>query len=112
MPAIDPPGIPEMKQVDLYQKYRGFVPDHFHHLICPKPSDEMIDRIKDHRRRTANKRLDKIKMMKGKKMIVDDEDDEELDDDKIKQCSVVEKGASVVDAPEKNENLIVESLLV
>ena len=101
-----------MKQVDLYQKYHGFVPDRFHQYICPKPSDEMIDRIKDHRRRAANKRLDKMKEMKGKKMIVDDEDDEDLDDDKIKQCSVVDKGASVVDAPEKNENLVVESLLV
>ena len=100
--VIDTPGIPEMKQVDLHQKHRKFAPDCFHPLICPKPSDELIEKMKDHRRRTKQKRLDKIKMMKGKKAIVDDEEDADLDDE----------GASVFDAANKNENPVVESLLV
>ena len=54
----------------------------------------MIEKIKDHRRRTKQKRLDKINMMKGKKVIVDDEEDIDLDDE----------GASVVDAPQKWES--------
>ena len=102
MRIIDTPGIPEMKQVDLHQKHRKFVPDCFHPLICPKTSDEMIENMKDHRRRTKQKRLDKINMMKGKKVIVDDEEDIDLDDE----------GASVFDTPNKNENPVVESLLV
>ena len=68
--------------------------------------------IKDHRRLTANKRLEKIKMMKGEKVILDDIDDDEIDDDQKKEPSVSVDRASVVVAPQKNENPVVESVLV
>ena len=84
MRTIDLPGILDMKQLDLCLKYCRFVPDHLHHLICPKPPNEMIEKTKDYYQHTANKRLHKIKMMKGKKVIVHDKDDEDLDDNKKK----------------------------
>ena len=111
MCTIDTPGIPEMKQVDLYQNYCRFMPDYFHHFIYPKPSDKMISNIKDYCQCVSQKRIDKIKMMKGEKVIVDDEDDKDFEDDKKKQCSVVAEDASVV-AVQKNENPVVESLLL
>ena len=48
MRTINAPEIPEMKQIDLYQKYRGFVPDYFYSLICSKPSNKMINSLKDY----------------------------------------------------------------
>ena len=62
--------------MDLCQKYCRFTPDELYRLIYPKPPDNIINKTKDHCQRTANKRLDKIKMMKGMKVIVDDEEDE------------------------------------
>ena len=73
-----------MKQVDLYQKYCGFVPDRFHPFISPKPSNEMINNIKDYYRCTSQKRLDKIKIIKSKKVIVDNEDNKDFKDNKKK----------------------------
>ena len=84
MHAINPPRILVTKQVDLCQKYCSFAPDQLHHLIYPKLSIKMIEKTKDYCRCTATKRLDKIKMMKDKKVIVSDEDDEDLDDKKKK----------------------------
>ena len=94
------PGIPDVKKVDSCEKYREFIPYELHHLILPKPKDETINRIKHHRRHTANKRLDKIKMMKGEKCVFDDKDDDlsECDDDKVVD-EVVDDTADVVDSP-------------
>ena len=99
MPSMQSPGIPDTKKVDSYEKYCEFIPDDLHHLIFPKPEDETIKRIKDHRRHTANKRLDKIKMMKGEKCVFDDKDDDlsECDDDKVVD-EVVDDTADVVDS--------------
>ena len=94
MLVVDTPGIPDMKQVDLHTKYREFVPDELHHLIYPKPSDDIIAKIKDYRRLTATKRLEKIKMMKDMKVIVDDVDNDIKDvvkKNKIHGKDVVEK---------------------
>ena len=105
MPSMKSPGIPDMKKVDLCEKHREFIPDDLHHLICPKSEDENIKRIKDHRRHTANKMLDTIKMMKGEKCAFDDKDDDlsECDDDK-KVDEVVDDTADVVDS-QKNKFL-------
>ena len=40
-------------------------------------------------------------MMKGKKIIVDNEDDKDLEDDKKKQYSIIVEGASIINAPKK-----------
>ena len=111
MHTINALGIPEMKQVNLYQEYHRFVPDCFYPLICSKPSDKIIDNIKDYYRYTIQKRLNKIKTMKSEKIKVYDKDNKDLEDDKKKQYSVIIESASIVDTP-KNKNPINESLLV
>ena len=49
--------------------------------------------------------------MKGMKMIVDDEENENLNYDKKKQ-SVIIKDSSVVNTLENNKNSVIENLLV
>ena len=41
-----PPGIPEIKQVELATKWRKFVPDPYKDISCPLVPQGMIDRIK------------------------------------------------------------------
>jgi hypothetical protein len=33
------PGIPDIKQVELFSKWRKFVPEELQEVICPKPPD-------------------------------------------------------------------------
>ena len=37
-------GVKDIKQVELYKKWRRFVPDPFKDIICPKPDDDVIKR--------------------------------------------------------------------
>jgi hypothetical protein len=46
---IQPPGLKEIKQVELYSKFWRFVPEEFNDIICPKLSDEILDNIKQAR---------------------------------------------------------------
>ena len=43
------PGLREIKQVELYAKFRKFVPREFQDEICPRPSDEVLENIKQSR---------------------------------------------------------------
>ena len=45
-------------------------------------------------------------MIKGEKVIVDNKDDKDFEDDKKKQCSVVAEDASAVAAPKKMRILL------
>ncbi len=36
----------EIKQVELWSKFRKFVPQEFQDEICPRPSDEVLKNIK------------------------------------------------------------------
>ncbi len=59
--SIPAPGIKPIKQVELYTKWRKFVPDSFQDEICPKPSTDVInqvtsDRKQKNRERTSKKR--------------------------------------------------------
>ena len=62
--TIIPPKIPDMKQVDLCNKYRRFVPDAFHDEIFPEPTKEQQDGVKAHRKDTATKRKEKLDLLK------------------------------------------------
>ena len=46
-PLIDVPGIPDVKQVELYHKHEPLIPDAFHPLPCLKPDDETINKVKE-----------------------------------------------------------------
>ena len=71
--TLPTPSIPDIKQVDLYLKYSRFVPEEFRSIICPKPDDLKINKIKELRKETSKKRLLKIKSMKNVRGIVGDD---------------------------------------
>ena len=51
---LEPPGIREIKQVDLYRKWGKLVPEQFRDVTCPAVSREMIERVT--KARKANKK--------------------------------------------------------
>ena len=55
-----PPSMPDMKQVDLHNKCRRFVPDTHRESICPEPTKKQQDDVKAHRKDTATKRKEKV----------------------------------------------------
>ena len=65
---VIPPCIPDMKQVDLFNKYRRFVPDVYRESICPEPTKKQQDEVKAHRKDTATKRKEKLdRLLKERK---------------------------------------------
>ena len=51
------PGIPEIKQVDLYRKWRKIVPSEYWVATCPTPSPAVLER---HKKKDAAKRLARV----------------------------------------------------
>jgi hypothetical protein len=45
--TLKPPGLRPIKQVELFKKFRPFVPRQFWAETCPRPSDEIMLQIKD-----------------------------------------------------------------
>jgi hypothetical protein len=45
--TLTAPGLCPIKQVELYNKFRPFVPHDFWEATCPKPSDEVLAQCKD-----------------------------------------------------------------
>lgn len=41
-PSSIPPGLPAVKQLDLYEKVRKYVPEKYKDILCPKPSNDVI----------------------------------------------------------------------
>lgn len=58
--ALEPPGLREIKQVELYRKWRKFVPEEFQDEICPKPPDEVLNRIRDEKTKKARAKRRRI----------------------------------------------------
>jgi hypothetical protein len=53
--SLPAPGLREIKQVELYTKYRPLVPEMYRDELCPTPSDEILKRIakqKDDKRKS------------------------------------------------------------
>ena len=50
------PGLKEIKQVELYSKFRKFVPVEFRDEICPRPSEQVLQNIKKARSEKAKER--------------------------------------------------------
>jgi hypothetical protein len=55
--TLTPPGFRPIKQVELWKKFRPFVPRQYWDELCPRPSDEAIAQVKDN---TAQKRKHKV----------------------------------------------------
>ena len=51
------PGIPDIKKVELYTKWRKLIPNHYQDSICPKPDDNVLLKVK---RAKAKKAKDKL----------------------------------------------------
>ena len=58
------PGVAEIKQVELFLKWRAFVPEEYQKSICPEPSEEVLHKIK---RERYEKTKVKLKEAKEKK---------------------------------------------
>ena len=59
------PGLSEIKQVELYLKWRHVLPDEFQDIMCPKPSDTVLDKIKNQKREKAKTKLAQKKQSTG-----------------------------------------------
>lgn len=57
--SIPAPGIKPIKQVELYTKWRKFVPDSFQDEICPKPSTDIINQVTSDKRQKNRERASK-----------------------------------------------------
>ena len=49
-------GLSDIKQCELYFKWREFLPDEFKDITCPRPSDEVLTR---HFKKSTDKRKEK-----------------------------------------------------
>mmetsp|Transcript_29630 Transcript_29630/g.43116 ORF Transcript_29630/g.43116 Transcript_29630/m.43116 type:complete len:98 (+) Transcript_29630:515-808(+) len=56
---LPPPGIQDIKQVEMYTKWRHLLPDYAKDVTCPKPSDTVIKKIRDERNAKAKARQNK-----------------------------------------------------
>ena len=56
------PGLRNIKQVDLYEKWGPLVPAQFRDEICPKPSDKIIKSVKKERKEKRNTKQYKKEM--------------------------------------------------
>jgi len=65
-----PPGLKEIKQVELYKKYRPLIPEKYRDELCPEPEEGVIKRVKEHRNETSRKRKDaKIRAQEAVKQV-------------------------------------------
>ena len=51
------PEISEIKQVELFSKWRKLIPDRYQNEICPKPNEDIIVRVKQTKAKKAKERL-------------------------------------------------------
>lgn len=68
--ALEPPGIKPIKQYELWHKWRPYIPLEYQDILCPKPSQEVIDDIKksnnERSKKAAGKRRDAKRQKKDK----------------------------------------------
>ena len=76
--TIKPPGIPPIKQVELFSKYRSLIPLHFREITCPDPGDDIKSKIKSERNAKSRERSKKQRMMK-KEEAQDKEEEQDKD---------------------------------
>ena len=59
-------GISEIKQFELYTKWRDYLPVEYRDIMCPKPDDNIIERIKAEKRTKAQKKAKENKERLGR----------------------------------------------
>lgn len=55
-----PPGLPPIKQLDLYDKVRKYVPEEYKDILCPKPSSDVIVLGKKQKKEKTKRQKKKI----------------------------------------------------
>ena len=58
------PGLAEIKQVEVFTKWRTFVPEEVRDEICPKPSQHVLDKIKNERKEKNKVKLEALRKLK------------------------------------------------
>ena len=51
--VLEPPGLAEIKQVEMFTKWRSLLKKENQDVTCPKPTDEVMARIKKSRNEKA-----------------------------------------------------------
>ena len=54
--VLNPPGLREIKQVELFTKFRPLIPEEFREELCPRPPDNVLAKISSDRREKGRKR--------------------------------------------------------
>ena len=68
MQVIPDPGIPDIKRVELFTKYRPLIPLQFQNITCPHPSDKALAKIKSEQNpRVSKHQKQKMETRKEKK---------------------------------------------
>ena len=71
--SVVPPGIPPIKQVELFSKYRALIPESFRDVTCPDPGEDIKKKIRSERNTKARE---------CKKSKIEIKNDEQEDEDK------------------------------
>ena len=72
--VLKPPGLREIKAVEMFTKWRNVVPnDHRRDIICPRPSEEIMKRVKEEKnkkvRDSTKRKKDKNNKMNKKRKV-------------------------------------------
>ena len=59
-------GLSEIKQCELYLKWRTVIPDEYQDIMCPKPADDVLEKIKGEKREKAKVKLAAKKQVSNK----------------------------------------------
>ena len=66
--TLKAPGIPDIKQWELWKKWRPFVPGPYQDILCPKPSAAVCDKMKKKGQEASKRAQDKQKEKKKRRI--------------------------------------------
>jgi len=55
-PKCLPPGLSDIKQLELYKKVRKYVPEKYQDILCPKPSNDVMIRARKQKKENRQDR--------------------------------------------------------
>ena len=68
--ACKSPGIPEIKRVEIFTKWRPLLPPYVRDLTCPLPLDVVIQKIKDKQNTKRRKKEQEKGVESGKNLTI------------------------------------------
>ena len=76
---LEPPGIPEIKQVEMYTKWRKLIAPYAQDITCSRPSEEIMKKVRDEKNKKSKKKKKKKKKKSNKKTTEIKKEPEELE---------------------------------